>query len=34
MTLPPIGPDIEIELPQEWHREPMALDPYGSPPVD
>jgi hypothetical protein len=20
--------DIEVALPKEWHREPMALDPY------
>jgi sulfide:quinone oxidoreductase len=26
--------DIEIALPVDWHREPMALDPYGSPRVD
>jgi sulfide:quinone oxidoreductase len=27
---PPRRPvDIELELPHEWHREPMALDPYG-----
>ncbi len=26
---PPAGSiDVEISLPQEWHREPMALDPY------
>jgi sulfide:quinone oxidoreductase len=24
--------DVEIALPREWHREPMALDPYG--PID
>ena len=24
--------DVEVALPHEWHREPMALDPYGSPP--
>jgi sulfide:quinone oxidoreductase len=23
--------DVEVALPSEWHREPMALDPYGSP---
>lgn len=23
------GMDVELELPHEWHREPMALDPYG-----
>jgi sulfide:quinone oxidoreductase len=22
--------DVEVSLPHEWHREPMALDPYGS----
>jgi len=22
--------DVEVALPREWHREPMALDPYGS----
>ena len=21
--------DVEVSLPKEWHREPMALDPYG-----
>jgi len=21
--------EVEVELPKEWHREPMALDPYG-----
>jgi sulfide:quinone oxidoreductase len=26
--------DVEVALPSEWHREPMALDPYGSPSVD
>ncbi len=31
MTAPPQGVDVQIELPQEWHREPMALDPYGEP---
>jgi sulfide:quinone oxidoreductase len=24
--------DVEVALPHEWHREPMALDPYGAPP--
>lgn len=24
--------DVEVALPTEWHREPMALDPYGPPP--
>jgi sulfide:quinone oxidoreductase len=23
--------DVELALPKEWHEEPMALDPYGSP---
>jgi sulfide:quinone oxidoreductase len=23
--------DVEVALPAEWHREPMALDPYGPP---
>jgi sulfide:quinone oxidoreductase len=32
---PPRRPvDIELELPHEWHREPMALDPYGPLDVD
>jgi sulfide:quinone oxidoreductase len=31
MTPPPHGLDVEVELPHGWHREPMALDPYGSP---
>jgi sulfide:quinone oxidoreductase len=26
--------DVEVSLPAEWHREPMALDPYGSPDVE
>jgi sulfide:quinone oxidoreductase len=26
--------EIEVALPHEWHRDPMALDPYGSPTVD
>ena len=27
---PPRHPiEVEVELPREWHREPMALDPYG-----
>ena len=21
--------EVEVSLPSEWHREPMALDPYG-----
>jgi sulfide:quinone oxidoreductase len=30
---PPRHPiDVEVSLPREWHREPMALDPYGPPP--
>jgi sulfide:quinone oxidoreductase len=29
---PSHGMDVELELPHEWHREPMALDPYG--PID
>jgi sulfide:quinone oxidoreductase len=29
---PAHGMDVELELPHEWHREPMALDPYG--PID
>jgi len=29
---PPGRPlDVEVSLPVEWHREPMALDPYGPP---
>lgn len=29
---PPRRPiDVEVSLPREWHREPMALDPYGKP---
>ena len=24
--------EVEVSLPKEWHREPMALDPYGTPP--
>ena len=32
---PPRRPiDVEVALPTEWHREPMALDPYGPPGVD
>jgi hypothetical protein len=31
MTPPPQGLDVEVELPPEWHHEPMALDPYDSP---
>jgi sulfide:quinone oxidoreductase len=26
--------EVEVALPTEWHEEPMALDPYGSPGVD
>ena len=26
--------DVEVSLPSEWHREPMALDPYGSADVE
>ncbi len=26
---PPHAIDVEVALPKEWHREPMALDPYG-----
>jgi sulfide:quinone oxidoreductase len=26
---PDHGVDVELELPHEWHHEPMALDPYG-----
>jgi len=26
--------EVEVALPTEWYREPMALDPYGSPDVD
>jgi sulfide:quinone oxidoreductase len=26
--------DVEVALPREWHEQPMALDPYGSPPID
>ena len=26
--------DVEVALPSEWHEQPMALDPYGSPPTD
>jgi sulfide:quinone oxidoreductase len=32
---PPEQPiEIEVGMPREWHREPMALDPYSAPPVD
>ncbi len=32
---PPRHPlEVEVALPKEWHRDPMALDPYGSPDVD
>jgi sulfide:quinone oxidoreductase len=26
--------EVEVALPKEWHRDPMALDPLGSPDVD
>lgn len=26
--------DVEVSLPAEWHKDPMALDPYGSPDVE
>ena len=26
--------EVEVALPTEWHREPMALDPYGPPDTD
>jgi len=26
--------DVEVALPKEWHEQPMALDPYGSPRID
>jgi sulfide:quinone oxidoreductase len=26
--------EVDVALPSEWHREPMALDPYRSPPGD
>jgi sulfide:quinone oxidoreductase len=31
---PPHSVDVEVALPHEWHREPMALDPYGPPDLD
>ena len=32
---PPRRPiDVEVSLPKEWHRNPMALDPYGPPGLD
>ena len=32
---PPGRPvDVEVALPDEWHREPMALDPYRAPGID
>jgi sulfide:quinone oxidoreductase len=32
---PPRHPlDVEVSLPREWHREPMALDPYSGLPAD
>ena len=27
------GLDVEIELPREWHEEPMALDPFRADPT-
>ncbi len=31
---PPARPlDVEVALPREWHREPMALDPFDAPPM-
>jgi sulfide:quinone oxidoreductase len=29
LTPPAHAIDVEVELPHEWHREPMAFDPYG-----
>ena len=26
--------EVEVSLPKEWHREPMALDPFGGPRID
>lgn len=26
--------EVEVALPKEWHREPMALDPFGGPRID
>jgi sulfide:quinone oxidoreductase len=32
---PPRRPiDVEVSLPREWHRKPMAIDPYGPPDLD
>jgi sulfide:quinone oxidoreductase len=32
---PPRHPlEVEVALPKEWHRDPMALDPYSPPDVD
>jgi sulfide:quinone oxidoreductase len=32
---PPRHPlEVEVELPKEWHAEPMALDPYRSPEIE
>ena len=32
---PPRRPlEVEVALPREWHEDPMALDPYGSPRID
>jgi sulfide:quinone oxidoreductase len=25
--------EVEVSLPKEWHREPMALDPFEAPPI-
>jgi hypothetical protein len=26
--------DVEVALPQEWHEQPMALDPYHATQID
>ena len=31
---PPDSIEVEVALPTEWHEQPMAIDPYGSPRVD
>src|SRR5919201_2420504 len=31
---PPHSLEVEVELPDEWHREPMAIDPHGPPTVE
>jgi sulfide:quinone oxidoreductase len=32
---PPSRPiEVEVALPVEWHKDPMALDPYGAPRID